>query len=39
MTSTSVDLRKPVPLSPLLRLLILTQLAFNVGSSPCCGVL
>lgn len=31
MTSTSVDLRKPVPLSPLLRLLILTQLAFNIG--------
>ncbi|SNX65134.1 predicted MFS family arabinose efflux permease [Streptomyces sp. TLI_55] len=31
MTSLSVGLREAAPLTPLLRLLILTQLAFNVG--------
>ncbi|MFF5493369.1 MDR family MFS transporter [Streptomyces aquilus] len=31
MTSLSVDLRETAPLTPLLRLLILTQLAFNIG--------
>lgn len=31
MTSTPVDLRRTVQLSPLLRLLMVTQLAFNIG--------
>ncbi|MFI8537366.1 MDR family MFS transporter [Streptomyces aquilus] len=31
MTSLAVGLRKTAPLTPLLRLLILTQLAFNIG--------
>lgn len=31
MTSTPVDLRRAVQLSPLLRLLMVTQLAFNIG--------
>ncbi|AZP21482.1 MFS transporter [Streptomyces aquilus] len=31
MTSLTVGLRKTAPLTPLLRLLILTQLAFNIG--------